>query len=247
MPRAAALHESGFERSRLRDLPPGRVLGFAVMRLFRLLPLALLAALVPATARAADVPSAKTLYADGPSGRYLVDGRWLFRLDAADRGVRQRFYRQSSTAGWSPVTVPSVWNVGDDSEASMRGSVGWYRKDFELPDKRATLAWAVRFESVNYRSRVYLNGREIGRNAGAYIPFTLRLKGLKRSGVNRLVVRVPRPIRLEPYFATTERLRPRFVTFSSARVKSTVAGQVAQGSLGSTRTVLNCAVSSFWR
>jgi beta-glucuronidase len=161
------------------------------MRIFRLLPLALLAVLAaPSLAQAADVPSARTLYADGPSGRYLMDGRWLFRLDAADQGVRQRFYRRSSTAGWSPVSVPSVWNVGDDSEASMRGSVGWYRKDFELPDKKRALEWAVRFESVNYRSRVYLNGREIGRNAGAYIPFTMRLKGLRKRGVNRLVIRV---------------------------------------------------------
>jgi beta-glucuronidase len=166
-------------------------LEFAVMRLSRLLPFALLAVLAaPSVGQAADVPSAKTLYADGPSGRFLMDGQWLFRLDAADQGVRQRFYRQSSTAGWSPVSVPSVWNVGDDSEASMRGSVGWYRKDFELPDKRAALEWAVRFESVNYRSRVYLNGREIGRNAGAYIPFTMRLKGLHKRGVNRLVIRV---------------------------------------------------------
>ncbi len=161
------------------------------MRLLRLFPLALLAVFAaPSIASAADVPSQRTLYADGPSGRFLMDGPWLFRLDAADQGLRQRFHRQSSTAGWSRVSVPNVWNVGDDSEASMRGSVGWYRKDFELPDKRAALEWAVRFESVNYRTRVYLNGREIGRNAGAYIPFTKRLKGLRRSGVNRLVVRV---------------------------------------------------------
>ena len=183
--------ESCFERVRRRDLPPGRVLGFAVMRLLRLLPLVLVAVLAaPSLAQAADVPSNKTLYADGPSGRFLMDGQWLFRLDAADRGVRQRFYRQSSTSGWSPVSVPNVWNVGDDSEASMRGSVGWYRKDFELPDKRAALEWAVRFESVNYRSRVYLNGREIGRNTGAYIPFQMHLYGLHKRGVNRLVVRV---------------------------------------------------------
>ena len=183
--------ESCFERVRRRDLPPGRVLGFAVMRLLRLLPLVLVAVLAaPALAQAADVPSNKTLYADGPSGRFLMDGQWRFRLDAADQGVRRRFYRQTSTSGWSPVSVPNVWNVGDDSEASMRGSVGWYRKDFELPDKRAALEWAVRFESVNYRSRVYLNGREIGRNAGAYIPFQMRLEGLRKRGVNRLVVRV---------------------------------------------------------
>ena len=174
-----------------RDLPPERVLGFAVMRLLRLLPLALLAALaaLPSTAVAADVPSARPLYEDGPANRFLIDGQWLFRLDTADVGLRQRFQRQTSTAGWSPVAVPHVWNVGDDSEASMRGSVGWYRKDFELPDARAALEWAVRFESVNYRTRVFLNGREIGRNAGAYIPFTVRLKGLKHKGVNRLVLR----------------------------------------------------------
>jgi len=122
-------------RGTLRDLPPEQVLGFAVMRKLLLPVLAVLAAL-PATASAADVPSKKTLYDDGPAGRYLVDGQWLFRLDAADQGLRQRFYRKTSTAGWSGVSVPNVWNVGDDSEASMRGSVGWYRKDVELPGKR---------------------------------------------------------------------------------------------------------------
>ena len=67
------------------------------MRLLRFLPLAALAALalLPQSAVAADVPSAKTLYHDGPSGRYLVDGQWWFRLDSADQGVRRRFYRQT--------------------------------------------------------------------------------------------------------------------------------------------------------
>ncbi len=70
----------------------------------------------------------------------------------------------------------------------MNGSVGWYRKDFELPDTSAALDWAVRFESVNYRARVWLNGREVGSHAGAYLPFTVPLERLRR--VNRLVVRV---------------------------------------------------------
>jgi beta-glucuronidase len=169
-------------------LPPPAVLTFAVMRPLITALAALM--LLPAAAHAADVPSKKTLYRDGPTGRFLVDGQWSFRLDAADQGIRQHWERRRSTAGWTPVTVPNAWNVGDDSEASMRGSIGWYRKDFELPDKKAALEWAVRFESVNYRTRVYLNGREIGRNTGAYIPFTMRLKGLHRRGVNRMVVRV---------------------------------------------------------
>ena len=148
----------------------------------------LLALAAPAAARAADTPTARTLYEDGAAGRYLMEGDWLFRLDAADRGVRRRFYRQTRTAGWSTVQVPHAWNVGDHSVASMNGSVGWYRKDFELPDASAALDWAVRFESVNYRARVWLNGREVGSHAGAYLPFTVPLQRLRR--VNRLVVRV---------------------------------------------------------
>ena len=77
-----------------------------------------------------------------------------------------------------PTTVPNAWNAGDDSAASMAGSIGWYRRDFELPDADAALQWVVRFESVNYRATVWLNGREIGTNAGAYLPFEFVLKGL---------------------------------------------------------------------
>jgi beta-glucuronidase len=74
----------------------------------------------------------------------------------------------------------------------MTGTVAWYRKDFHLPDRRARMDWLVRFESVNYRAKVWLNGRPIGRNTGAYLPWDVRLPRsvLKRQGSNRLVVRV---------------------------------------------------------
>jgi beta-glucuronidase len=172
-------------------LPPDRVLGFAVMRLPRILALALLAAILAAPpGSAADVPTRETLHADGPTGRYLMGGQWLFRLDPAGQGLSQRFQRQTSTTGWAPVAVPHAWNVGGETEESLRGTVGWYRKDFELPSRSAALQWAVRFESANYRVRAWLNGREIGSHSGAAIPFTLRLRAARPSGVNRLVVRV---------------------------------------------------------
>ena len=156
-----------------------------------LLPLvALLAPGAAGAAAAADKPANKTLYYEGPSGRYLMDGTWLFRLDPSNAGLRSRWNRSGSTAGWSRVTAPNVWNLGDDSPASMIGGVGWYRKDFSLPDASRALEWAVRFESVNYRSTVWLNGRRVGTNRGAYIPFEFRLNGLKRRGTNRLVIRV---------------------------------------------------------
>ncbi|MDQ5808566.1 MAG: beta galactosidase jelly roll domain-containing protein, partial [Actinomycetota bacterium] len=159
----------------------------------KLVPLLLVALLAPAAAAAAqEPPSERVLYEDGHTNRYLLDGQWLFRLDPGDDGVSSGFARDSGTEGWAPTTVPNAWNAGDDSPASMQGTIGWYRRDFRLPTSSARYDWILRFESVNYRTRAWLNGREIGRNTGAYLPFELRIpaRALNRGGVNRLVVRV---------------------------------------------------------
>jgi beta-glucuronidase len=153
----------------------------------------LLCALAPAAQAAvayrAESPPPGALYHDGPSGRYLLDGTWLFRYDNGI-GDKQRFQRQPTTEGWNAVQVPNAWNASDQSEASMKGTTAWYRKDFRVPSSSDSLDWVIRFESVNYRAKVWLNGQPIGHHTGAYLPWEVRLPGLKRSGVNHLVVRV---------------------------------------------------------
>ena len=158
-----------------------------------LLPCVALAALaLPGAAAAADKPSAKTLYYEGPSGRYLLDGEWLFRLDPGNQGLGQRLEPLDAAApAGRRVKVPNVWNLGDDSPRVDDRRRRLVPQGLLAARARAgRCAWAVRFESVNYRSRVWLNGRRVGTNRGAYIPFELRLAALKRRGTNRLVIRV---------------------------------------------------------
>ncbi|MDQ3630799.1 MAG: beta galactosidase jelly roll domain-containing protein [Actinomycetota bacterium] len=154
--------------------------------------LTLLGTAGPAAAQAASAPDEQALYNSGPNGRFLMDGEWLFRLDPGNVGLKQGFAKQTTRDGWSPTSVPNAWNATDESVESFMGNVGWYRKDFKLPSAKAALSWVTRFESVNYRSRVYLNGVLVGKNKGAYLPFELRMPPsvLKRGGTNRLVVRV---------------------------------------------------------
>jgi beta-glucuronidase len=150
---------------------------------------ALLAAAGPAAAQSTvSTPSARTLYKTGPTGRFLMDGQWLFKFDTHSSGPQL----ETGSAGWKAVSVPNAWNAGDNSPESFAGTVGWYRKDFRLPSKAKGATWIVRFESVNYRSKVWLNGKPIGTNRGAYLPFEMRLPNslLKRGGANRLVIRV---------------------------------------------------------
>jgi beta-glucuronidase len=142
------------------------------------------------TPPAGDKPSARVLYEDGQTGRYLLDGRWFFRLDPADQGEVQGLPTNPALEGWRPTQVPSAWNVRDHSDDSQRGTVGWYRKDFVLPSRDAALGWKLRFESVNYRAKVWLNGVFLGEHEFGYVPFELPTTGLVRNGVNRLVVRV---------------------------------------------------------
>jgi beta-glucuronidase len=149
----------------------------------------LLAVTLALAAASPAMAAGKPWYQDGPGGRILLDGRWLFRADPADEGLAAGWAAQTDAASWSPTTVPNAWNAGDDSDASMAGSVGWYRRDFRVPKKPAGAGWIVRFESVNYRAAVFLNGVQVGQHEAASIPFEVPLANLK-AGVNHLVIRV---------------------------------------------------------
>jgi beta-glucuronidase len=142
-------------------------------------------------------PTKGALQTDGPNGRYLLGGAWLYQPDPGNVGVAQGWWRDvASTAGWGAVTIPNSYNAGNFSGASMYGYVGWYRRDFTLPRgafnryvPTSARSWVLQFESINYSATVWLNGHRLGSHAGAYLPFEFTLKYL-RSGVNRLVVRV---------------------------------------------------------
>jgi len=151
---------------------------------------ALATVVASAPAHAADRPQPGSVYRDGPSGRFLLGGTWYQRPDAADTGIRERFQRSPGLAGWTRTSVPSASNAGVFTNESYLGTVHWYRKDFRLPRASRLSKWVLRFESVNYRARVWLNGKPIGTHVGAYLPFELRAKSARRRGVNRLVVRV---------------------------------------------------------
>lgn len=151
--------------------------------------LAVAAVAAPPASAQVTAPTPVPSSQDGASGRYLLDGPWLLRVDRRDRGAGQHWERRRSTRGWAPITVPNAWNANDQSPSGFIGAPAWYRKDFRLPSRARGLGWRVRFDSVNYRATVWLNGRRIGRHAGGFIGFTLPLSGLRRGGVNRLVVR----------------------------------------------------------
>jgi beta-glucuronidase len=142
-------------------------------------------------------PTPGALDTDGQDSRYLLGGAWLYEADPGDVGLNEGWWRDTpATGGWAPVSVPNSYNTGDYSTTSMYGYVGWYRRDFTLPDgafaryvPAIARSWVIEFESVNYTATVWLKGHRLGAHTGAYLPFEFTLRHL-RPGVNRLVVRV---------------------------------------------------------
>ena len=141
-------------------------------------------AAAPRRAQAADGITRGTLYQRRrPTTATCSAATGCFASTRRASGCDQRFQRQTSTDGWAPTTVPNAWNAGDNSVASMPAPSAGIARTSACPTRAAGMDWLVRFESVNYRSRVWLNGKPIGRNTGAYLPFELRLprSALKRT------------------------------------------------------------------
>ena len=127
-----------------------------------------------------------TIYA-GPGERAQLNGLWRFRRDHDDSGLDKGF--QAGGFGGELVRVPFVPDAtkitGRRGIPIYRGTVGWYRTNLHVP---VDGNYALRFESVNHRSRVFLDGKEVARHKGEYLPFEARVP-LKAGRRHKLVVR----------------------------------------------------------
>ena len=73
---------------------------------------------------------------------------------------------------------------GAAGERSFAGSVAWYRTTVIVP--RAGV-YAIRFESVNHKAAVWVDGHFAARHTGTYLPFEARVR--LTGGAHTLVVR----------------------------------------------------------
>ncbi len=90
-----------------------------------------------------------------------------------------------------PVKLPHAWNEIGWSYENLKpdepGGSGYYYKRLE---KLSNESLAIKFEGVAAGCDIYLNGKRIGGNIGAYKPFTVNLDGVRRDGNDLLVIKV---------------------------------------------------------
>src|SRR4051794_25680635 len=124
-------------------------------------------------AKAAPLAPGQPFAYGGPSGRVRLGGVWGYRGDPGDKGL---------AAGWSSGSwsgrhvrvpyVPNAWPVtGSRGLRNFRGSIAWYVTHFRVAHSGR---YAIRFESVHHKARVWVDGKQLASHIGAYIPFEAR-------------------------------------------------------------------------
>lgn len=129
------------------------------------------------------------LFPQSNRNRQVIDlsGIWDFAVDPEDAGVDRGW--QHALDHSRPVAVPASWN---DQFAEWRDYLGpaWYQTHFYIPSDWRERRIHLRFGSVNYHARAWLNGGLLGAHEGGHLPFEFDITELARPEGNRLVVRV---------------------------------------------------------
>ena len=152
--------------------------------------LAALAILV--LAGCATLPAEPARQGNPREARELAQG-WQFRFDNAWDPARAQ---AAPASDWQPVSLPHSWNrLGEyrlerSAATDDRQGKGWYRRAIDGRSLDPTKRHFIEFDAVGNVADVWLNGRHLGRHAGAFSRFRFELgEGLNFQGHNLLLVR----------------------------------------------------------
>lgn len=120
------------------------------------------------------------LYPKTNAARGLLDlsGIWAFRLSENDP--------------WDTIAVPASYN-DQKADRRFRSHVGfaWYRTQLTIPVFYAGQRRVLRFDAVTHDAIVWLDGKEICRHRGGFLPFEADVTELTTPGeTHELLVRV---------------------------------------------------------
>lgn len=103
-----------------------------------------------------------------------LDGQWRIRPDLDNQGLAGQWWSDWAAGGKDrPIDLPCAWQavLGEDYHG-----VAWLWREVDLPRgwrsrKESGRQYWLRFESVATECRAWIDGVEVGRHVGDYLPF----------------------------------------------------------------------------
>ncbi len=114
-------------------------------------------------------------------------GTWKFQSDPDATGEAGGWYKPGfDDSGWFDHPVPGVWQAQKEEWVEYLGH-GWYRRSFEVPAGLAGKFNRLVLDGAGFQTRVWLNGKEVGRHDGNYSRWSLDVSGGLNYGVENQV------------------------------------------------------------
>ncbi|MFP4214986.1 MAG: beta-glucuronidase [Phycisphaerae bacterium] len=100
-----------------------------------------------------------------------LSGIWNFKADVKGEGHKKNWQKRPLTKT-QPMPVPSSYN-DITQDAKLRDHVGevWYDREFFVPASWADKRVVIRVGSACHKSVLFVNGQEVARYKGGYLPY----------------------------------------------------------------------------
>ncbi|GAA3617432.1 glycoside hydrolase family 2 TIM barrel-domain containing protein [Flavivirga amylovorans] len=122
------------------------------------------------------------------AGRKTYNFNVGWRFKKADiKGAHEKNF---DDAKWTIVNTPHglEYNASEASGSVNYQGPAWYRKHFTVNENLKGKLLKIHFESVMGKSKIWLNGHQIGEHYGGYLPFVVTLNKYLVEGDNVLAV-----------------------------------------------------------
>ncbi len=129
-----------------------------------------------------------------------LGGLWRFRTDPDNIGEKQNWAK--GLEKFRLIPVPASWNEIFDDVRNYTG-IAWYETDLSVSSAFKGQRILLRFGSVQYAAKVWLNGKPVGGHIGGHLPFIIDLTDIISFGeANTLTVQVENIISIDRVPAT---------------------------------------------
>jgi len=99
-----------------------------------------------------------------------LNGEWEFAFDDGDHGLDEGWWDGRPFEERILVPFPYQCALSGVNDRGIHEAV-WYARSFEVPESYRDQDLLLHFGAVDYRTTVWLNGREVGHNRGGHVPF----------------------------------------------------------------------------
>jgi len=124
---------------------------------------------------------------------FSMDRNWRFHLGDVCAANNTEY----NDADWRMLNLPHDWSIEekfDSQNASctgyLPGGIGWYRKEFMLPESDKNKHVEIRFDGVYENSEVWINGHYLGKRPYGFISFNYDLTKYLHFGKEKNIIAV---------------------------------------------------------